>query len=164
MPSSYYTTFVFKRKFRSSIFFLWLVGCCTSDCRREPLTGWSPTRGTTTGATTAPSRSSAARSVVKEVVVLVVLQDPPRQGHFKHFQSKLRLDKDYFVLQQDLQDLQDPPGQGHFKDFDRNDSWRTLFKWLLPFFNQCFELICRHSFVGFQQDGQDGSLTRLNRV
>ena len=97
-------------------------------------TGWWPTHGTMTGATTAPSRSSGARSL-------------------QNFQSKLRLDKNHFVLQQDLQDLQDPPGQGHFKDFDRNDSWRTLFKWLLPFFNQCFELIFRHSFVGFQQDG-----------
>ena len=29
--------------------------------RREPLTGWSPTRGTTIGVTTAPSRSSGAR-------------------------------------------------------------------------------------------------------
>ena len=133
--------FCFQKEISVNYFLLWLVGCCT-----KVIEGGNPLLA---GRQLVELRLGRQRH----------LQDPPRQGHFKDFQSKLRLDKNHFVLQQDLQDLQDPPGQGHFKDFDRNDSWRTLSKWLLPFFNQCFELIFRHSFVGFQQDGQDGSLT-----
>ena len=65
------------------------------------------------------------------------LQDPPGQGHFKHFQSKLRLDINHFELQQ-RQHLQDPPviskisrssgARSHFKDFGQNDTWTTLSK------------------------------------
>ena len=67
MPSNYYTTFVFERKFRSIIFFLWLVGCCT-----KVIKGGNPLLA---GRQLVELRLGRQRH----------LQDSPRQGHFKIF-------------------------------------------------------------------------------
>ena len=81
--------FCFQKEISVNYFLLWLVGCCT-----KVIEGGNPLLA---GRKLVELRLGRQRH----------LQDPPRQGHFKDFQSKLRLDKNHFVLQQDLQDLQD---------------------------------------------------------